>query len=189
MDYHAVPAFLAELRQHEDSAARALEFLILCASRSGEVLGARWNEVDLVNAVWTVPASRMKARREHRVPLAPAAVALLATLPREAEHVFIGMKAGCGLSHMAMRRVMERLQRLEAIHGFRASFRSWSAAETNFPREVCEHALAHVVGSQTERAYERGDSFAKRRALMAAWARYCTAPPVAQTGAVVPIRR
>ena len=131
----------------------------------------------------------MKARREHRVPLAPAAVALLATLPREAEHVFIGMKAGCGLSHMAMRRVMERLQRLEAILGFRASFRSWSAAETNFPREVCEHALAHVVGSQTERAYERGDSFAKRRALMAAWARYCTAPPVAQTGAVVPIRR
>ena len=191
MDYRAVPAFLAELRECDHSVAgQALEFTILTAGRAGEVLGARRGEIDLGEATWTIPGSRMKSRREHRVPLSGRAIDLLRELPREDrnDHVFVGSQAGRGMSKMSMRRVMQRLQHRESVHGFRAAFRSWAAAETNFPREVCERALAHVVGSQTERAYERGDSFAKRRKLMEAWSRFVSSP--ARSGAdIVPIRQ
>jgi integrase len=191
MDYRKVPSFMAALREREDSiAGRALEFLILTASRSGEVLGAKWDEIDLADATWTVPAHRMKAKREHRVPLSPAAVDLLRALPREDRNafVFIGRRPGTGMAGTVMARLMQRMGcEGITIHGFRSSFRTWSAAETNFPREVCERALAHIIGSQTERAYERGDAFSKRRKLMDAWSRFvCT--PAAHTGAdVVPI--
>jgi integrase len=191
MNYRAVPAFLAELRECDHSVAgQALEFTILTAGRAGEVLGARRGEIDLDEATWTIPGPRMKSRREHRVPLSGRAVDLLRELPREDrnDHVFVGSQAGRSMSKMSMRRVMQRLQHPESVHGFRAAFRSWAAAETNFPREVCERALAHVVGSQTERAYERGDSFAKRRKLMEAWSRFVSSP-ARSVADIVPIRQ
>jgi integrase len=192
LPYAALPSFTSNLRERDNEgiAPLALQFLILTASRTNEVLGARWDEIDFATATWTIPASRMKARREHRVPLSPAAVELLRKLPRENGNpfVFIGPTAGRGLGGMVLARFMKkRMGHTETVHGFRASFRTWSAAETAFPREVCERALAHVVGDQSEQAYERGDSFNKRRKLMDAWAKYCATPAVAKIGNVVGI--
>jgi integrase len=192
IDHRELPALMAELRGDKSIAARALELLVLTAARTGEIIGARWDEINLDDAIWAVPPGRMKARREHRIPLSPAAVSLLRKLPREPgsnPHVFVGPMAGRGLGRHALARVMKRFGRSQTVHGHRATFRSWSAAETNFPREVCERALAHVTGSQTERAYERGDLFTKRRKLMEAWARFCTSPVRAKAkgDVVVPI--
>lgn len=131
----------------------------------------RWSEVD--DALWTVPASRMKAAREHRVPLSDAAAGLLAQLPRTSDFVFPG-KPGCGLSNGAMLAVLRRMDRRDVTpHGFRSCFRDWAAEQTNHPRDVCEAALAHVVKNKTEQAYRRGDLLEKRRALMRDWAAYC----------------
>jgi integrase len=191
LPYLELPAFMAALRQRDGVAARALEFLILTAARTGEVTGALWSEVDLDAKVWTVPAGRMKGGREHRVPLSGSAGALLLALYREDgnPHVFIGSAAGSGLSSQGMTQVLKRMNRTDiSVHGFRSSFRDWAAEQTNFPREVPELALAHAVGDKTERAYQRGDLLKKRVALAEAWARYATSPPVARAGNVTPIR-
>lgn len=183
MPYVQVPAFISSLRERDAMAARALQFAILTASRTGEVIGAKWSEIDLDAKVWTVPAARMKATREHRVPLPEAAVQLLQPLSRNraGEFVFPGQATGSGLSNLAMDMLLRRMKVENAtVHGFRSSFRDWAGNETSFPREVAEAALAHVVGDATERAYRRGDALEKRRALMEAWADYCGSINVAQ---------
>ena len=176
MPYSDVPDFMARLRPLNTMAAKALEFAILTAARSGEVYGARWPEIDLMAKVWTVPASRMKAAREHRVPLSDSALAVLRELAtaKVGEFVFTGRKQGKPLSHVAMAKVIARLDVENATpHGFRSAFRDWAGNETHFAREVAEAALAHVVGDKAEQAYRRGDALEKRRDMMAAWANYC----------------
>ncbi|MEP0322773.1 MULTISPECIES: integrase arm-type DNA-binding domain-containing protein [Hyphomicrobiales] len=173
MPYADVPAFLDRLRAAEGVSPLALEFLILAAARSGEVLGARWEEVDREAQVWTVPADRMKGGREHRVPLTDRMVNILDAVEpiRTGDYVFPGQKPGRPLSVMALEMVLRRMKIEDAtVHGFRSSFRDWAAEETSFPREVAEAALAHVVGDATERAYRRGDALEQRRRLMNAWA-------------------
>jgi integrase len=163
------------LRELNAMAARSLEFLILTAARTGEVREAKWSEIDLQKAVWTVPANRMKNAREHRVPLTPAAMATLAPLheARISDYVFPGQRSGKPLSQMAMDMLMRRMKAGDyTVHGFRSAFRDWAGEETQFPREVAEAALAHTVGDATERAYRRGDALEKRRALMQAWAAF-----------------
>jgi integrase len=153
-------------------AARALEFLTLTAARSGEVRGAQWNEIDLTKKIWVVPAERMKAKREHRVPLSKQAIALLKALPTKntGALIFPSTKATSKLSDTALTAVMRRME-IEAVpHGLRSSFRDWVGEETEFPREVAEMALAHTVGNAVEAAYRRGDLFEKRRLMMQDWA-------------------
>jgi integrase len=174
MDYGEVPAFIADLRQRPATAARALEFTILTAARSGETYGAVWSEIDLKSKVWTVPAVRMKAAREHRVPLTLHMVAILeemATLGTDG-YVFPGKRKGKPLSNLAMTMLMRRMKIYVTVHGFRSSFRDWCGEVSTFPREVAEAALAHVIGDETERAYRRGDALEKRRKLMNAWANF-----------------
>lgn len=174
MPFEDVPDFFGKLKAAPGLSARALELTILTAARTSEVLQARWSEFDLPEATWTVPAYRMKAGREHRVPLSPTAVTLLKSLPSVAEHVFPGQAEGKSLSNMAMEMCLRRMgQDQNTVHGFRSSFRDWVGEATDFPRDVAEMALAHQVGSAVERAYRRGDSFAKRRDLMNAWAKFC----------------
>jgi integrase len=194
LPYAAVPAFVEALRQREGMAARALEFAIFTAARTGEVIGAKWDELDLNAAVWKIPAGRMKGGREHTVPLSKCAIELLRALPSEDgnDHVFIGPAQGAGLSNMAMTAVLRRMGRGDVtVHGFRSSFRDWAAECTNYPNHVVEMALAHAVGDRVEAAYRRGDLLNKRKQLAEAWARYCSSPPVAQeAGAkVVPMGR
>jgi integrase len=185
LPYAELPAFLTELRTQEGTAARGLEFLILCAGRTGEVIGARWNEIDLLDKTWTVPAARMKAGKEHRVPLAPRALPILDEMQKArltdddgASYVFGGAKRGKPLSNMSMLMLLRRMGRGDlTAHGFRSTFRTWAAERTNFPREVIEAALAHTVGNKVEAAYQRGDVFEKRRRLMDAWASYCATAP------------
>lgn len=180
--------FMRELRQREGMAARALEFAILTAARSGEVRGATWQEIDLQQRVWTVPADRIKAGKEHRVPLSDAAVAVLEALPRFAGTDLIFPAAQGGqLSDMSISAVTRRMAVDAVPHGFRSTFRTWAAENTNYPREVAEQALAHAIPNPVERAYRRGDLFAKRARLMDEWARYCATAPNA--GEVVAIRR
>ena len=193
MDYRAVPAFLAELRQREQGvAARALEFLITTAARTGEVTGAVWDEIDLGAKTWAIPADRMKARREHRIPLSATALDLLRALPRENgnSHVFIGLRAGAGLSKMALSTVMERMGQagLTTVHGFRSSFSTWCHERTSHSAHTIEISLAHNVGTEVERAYRRTDMIAKRRQLMEQWSRYCTSPPAKIAGEIVTLR-
>jgi integrase len=176
MPYAKVPTFLAKVRQRDAVAALAIEFTLLTAARSGEVLGALWTEVDLDEKVWTIPAARMKAGRLHRVPLSPAAVAILRKVKKIAngDHVFPGRKPGRPLSNMSMEMILRRMKVTDAtMHGFRSSFRDWVGNETEFQRELAEAALAHVVGDAVEQAYRRGDALEKRRNMMNAWARYC----------------
>ncbi len=173
MPFPEVPAFIAQLKEREAVAALALEFCILTAARSGEVLGAQWNEVDVEGKIWTVPATRMKAGREHRVPLSEEALKILTRMKevRTGDYVFPGQRKGRPLSVMAMEMVLRRMKVDNAtVHGFRSSFRDWAGESTSFPREVAEAALAHVIGDQTERAYRRSDALEKRRKLMTAWA-------------------
>src|SRR5712691_3522391 len=176
LPYNEIADFIAALRNQEGVAPRALEFLILTAARTGEVISAPWDEVDLDGKLWVVAAARMKAGREHRVPLAAAAMAVLEQMKeiRESEFVFAGGKQGKPLSNMAMLAVLKRMGRGElTAHGFRSTFRDWAAECTNFPREVVEIALAHTIENKVEAAYRRGDLFQKRRQLMEAWARFC----------------
>jgi integrase len=174
MPFDEVPAFMAALREREGIAPRALEFVILTAARSGEVFGARWDEFDLEARVWTVPAVRMKAGREHRVPLSERAVKILLDMQqrRLSNLVFPGVKAGRPLSVMAFEMVLRRMKVDVTVHGFRSAFRDWAGERTHFPREVAEAALAHLVGDAVERAYRRGDALEKRRKLMDAWAEF-----------------
>lgn len=177
MPYEGVSAFLGDLRAREATAAAALEFCILTAARSGEVLGALWSEIDLGKRLWTVPAGRMKAGREHRVPLSGRTVAILERMAKvqTSDFVFPGQKAKKPLSNMALEMMLRRMKIEDAtVHGFRSSFRDWAGNESSFPREVVETAMAHVIGDKAEQAYRRGDALDKRRKLMEAWASYCT---------------
>ena len=194
-DHHAalpvseLGAFMRALRNQEGMGARALEFAILTAARSGEVRGATWEEIERNAAVWKVPASRMKAGKEHRVPLSPAALALLRAVPRMAgtDLVFPAPRGGL-LSDMTLTAVLRRMGVAAVPHGFRSSFRDWCSERTNYPREVAEMALAHSIGDKVEAAYRRGDLFDKRRKLMTEWAAFC-AKPEPKRGDVVSIRR
>jgi len=172
-----VPDFIADLRNREGIAAKALEFLVLTAARSGEIRGAMWSEIDLTSLTWTIPPDRMKSSREHRVPLSGPTVDLLQSLPRleGEEHVFPSVRGGL-LSDMALSAVLRRMDVDAVPHGFRSSFRDWCAETTNYPREVAEMALAHAIPSGVEAAHRRGDLFKKRRQLMTAWGTYCTSP-------------
>jgi integrase len=188
LPYAELGEFMTALRATTGTSARALEFAILTAARSGEVTGARWEEIDLAQATWTILAARMKAGREHRVPLSPRAMELLRALPREQDNpfVFIGAVRGRGITNTAMLLLLRRLGRNESVHGFRSAFRDWAAECTSFPNHVVEQALAHTIGNAVEAAYRRGDLFAKRRKLMEAWAVYCDRAPA---GDVVPLRQ
>lgn len=170
-----LPDFIPRLRQRNGTGARALEFAILTAGRSGEVRGATWNEIDLEARVWTVPAERMKTKKEHRVPLSDAAMRLLNSLPRMegTDLVFPSPRANKPLSDNTLTKVLEDMEVPVTAHGYRSTFRDWCAEHTEFPREVAEMALAHTIGNAVEAAYRRGDLFEKRRALMGAWAEYC----------------
>jgi integrase len=193
LSYAALPAFLAGLREREAVAARGLEFLILTAARTGEVIGARWNEIDLLDKTWTVPATRMKAGREHRAPLTPRALAILGDM-QSARHsddayVFPGPRAGKPLSNMAFLMLLRRMELGDlTVHGFRATFKTWASERTSFQNEIVEAALAHVIGDKVEQAYRRGDMFEKRRRLMQQWATFCTAPSRNQTSNVTLLR-
>lgn len=185
-----LPEFLTALRQREGIAPLALEFTILTAARTGEVIGARWDEFDLDAKLWTIPAARMKAGKEHRVPLSDRAFEVLRVLPREAGNsfVFIGPKKGTAISNMAMAKVMERMERTDiTVHGFRSTFRDWAAERTAYPNHVVEMALAHTIADKVEAAYRRGDLFDKRRRLMVEWAKFCATEPTS-AAEVVPIR-
>ena len=189
LPYVEIAGFMAALRQQAGIAARALEFAILTAARTGEVIGARWEEINLAERLWTIPAERMKAGKEHRVPLSAPALAILENLAkvREGEFVFPGGRHGRAISNMAMLMTLRRMKRDDlTAHGFRSSFRDWAAERTTFPAEVAEMALAHTVSDKVEAAYRRGDLFQKRRQLAEAWAKFCAAAPAA--GQVVPIR-
>jgi integrase len=191
LPFKDVPGFVGELCAHGGVAAAALQFAILTASRAQEALEARWGEFDLDAAIWTVPAARMKMRREHRVPLAPEAVALLRELPREGDgpFVFIGAVRERPVSYTAVKNLLRQLRPGITLHGFRSSFRDWAGERTAFPHDVCEAALAHIRGDKAVQAYARGDLLDRRRQLMAAWARYCNEPMKAgDVGAVLPLR-
>jgi integrase len=192
LDYRELPAFMAELRRREGVAALALEFAILTAARSGEVRGATWDEIDLGEKLWVIPAEGMKGGREHRVPLSERAIAILSEIAPSAKgngttFVFPGSNIGKPLGGTTLAAVLRRMEKSElTVHGFRSSFRDWVGDETEFPREVSEAALAHVVGDSAEQAYRRSDGLEKRRRLMDAWADYCEGK---QPGKVVKLHR
>ena len=195
LPWRETAAFMGDLRSREAMAARALEFAILTACRTGEVLGARWAEVDLTQAVWTIPAERMKAGREHRVPLSATAQALIADLaklrpaidPHGMAFVFPGARGGQPLSQMAMLMLLRRMSRPDlTAHGFRSTFRDWCAEATEYPHEMAEIALAHTVGDKVEAAYRRGDMIEKRRRMMDNWAVFCSRP-VLPEAVVIPM--
>lgn len=173
MPHTQVPAFMGELAKAKGLAASALELLIHTAARTSEVLNATWAEFDLEQKIWTIPGDRMKAGKEHRVPLTDQALAALSTLPRRGDFPFAGSRKDKPLSNMAMAMVLRRMG-LEhfTVHGFRSSFRDWAADVAQAPREIAEQALAHLVGSDVERAYRRGDALEQRRALMDRWSGY-----------------
>lgn len=185
LPYANISKFYAALRDQSGAAAAALEFTILTAARTGETIGMRFPEIDWTEKVWTIPAERMKAKRPHRVPLADRAMTILQTMKdaRVSDFVFPGGKAGRPLSNMAMAKLVDRMGdwlddkgQPITVHGFRSTFRDWTAHETAFPREIAELALAHVIADETEQAYQRGDLLNKRRLLMASWAQFCSEP-------------
>jgi integrase len=176
LPYAEMPAFMAKLRKDESISARALEFCVLVAARTGEVLASRWDEIDLASKVWTLPATRMKAGREHRVPLSKRACEILEIIKqqRSGEFIFPSPRGSRPLSHIAMAKVLARLDvQGVTVHGFRSAFRDWAGNETSYPRELAEAALAHVIGDQAEQAYRRSDALEKRRLLMESWSSWC----------------
>ena len=176
LPYAVMPAFMADLRKRDGVAAKALEFAILTAARSGEVRGMTWIEVDLAAKLWTVPAGRMKASEIHEVPLSEPALSVLQSVREKglaADDVVFPGSSGSSLSDMTLSAVLERMGRDVTVHGFRSTFRDWAGDTTAYPRDVVEMALAHSVGSAMERAYRRGRALNKRRELMTAWASYC----------------
>lgn len=185
LPWQLIDKFMSALKLREGISARAVEFAILTACRSGEVRGAQWVEFDMAGKIWTIPAERMKSKREHQVPLSEAALALLDSLTKSGNMVFPGTK-NQPLSDMSLTAVIRRMNGYGksvwvdaygagvTVHGFRSTFRMWAAETTNYPREVAEHALAHQLPDAVERAYQRGTQFAKRAALMAEWSSYCS---------------
>lgn len=190
MPIDAVPALMRHLRDMTFLSAKALELTILCATRTGETIGAKWDEFDLAGGVWIIPAERMKASREHRVALSKRAVALLKALPRAKGEAFVfpGTRAGRPISNMAMLMMLRDLPGAGdvTVHGFRSTFRDWAGERTNFPREIIEQALAHRLKDKAEAAYARGDLLEKRRLLMKAWSAFCEQQPIG-SGEVVPM--
>lgn len=180
LPYRDAGAFLAEVRQLPGVAPRALEFTILTAARTGETIGATWDEIDLDSKVWTVPAGRMKAKREHRIPLSTRAVAILEEIKKQNSGTFIfpGWSGDKGLSNMAMLKALKDMGRTDlTVHGFRSTFRDWCAEATQYPREIAEAALAHTLTNKAEAAYFRSDLFEKRRSMMQDWCNYVSARP------------
>jgi integrase len=177
LPYNDIGSFLAKLREQPGTSPKAVELIILTAVRTNEAFLAKWDEFDLSHHVWTIPGERMKSKREHRVPLSKEATSLLRSLKQLTGgegHVFPGAKEGQPMSNMAGLQLLKRMRRQDiTVHGFRSTFRDWAAEQTNFPREVAEAALAHVLKDKTEAAYQRGDLFQKRAKLMQAWADYC----------------
>lgn len=174
LPYKDIPAFMSDLRQRDSISARALEFTILTAARTGEVVGAKWDEIDDNNKVWTVPADRMKAGVEHQVPLSDRALAILKDIPRDGDFIFVGMKPSEGLSNMSMLALLKRMDRSDlTTHGFRSTFRDWAAETTEFPNELVEMALAHAIRNKAEAAYRRGNLLERRRVLMDGWSDFC----------------
>ena len=173
----SMPEFMGELRQRDGAAARALEFAILTAARSGEARGATWNEIDKKAKVWTIPAERMKAGKEHRVPLTPSAMKIIEAMPKveDSEFIFTAPRGGA-LSDMALTQVMRRMKIDAVPHGFRSTFRDWAGERTHHPREVAEQALAHTLQDKVEAAYRRGDALDKRRVLMGDWETFISKP-------------
>jgi integrase len=192
LPYADLPAFMVELSVRDGISARALEVTIQTAARTGEIIGAKWPEISFDKKLWTVPGARTKSGRQHRVPLNKGALDILRKLPREKDspYVFPGGRAKKPLSNMAMLELLRgmRLNGGLTVHGFRSTFRDWAAEQTNYPREIAEAALAHVVTNKTEAAYLRGDALEKRRRLMDAWAGYCASNGRA-SGEVVAIRK
>jgi integrase len=191
--YAELPAFLVKLREQEGVAARALEFTILTAARTSETIGATHHEIDKKNKLWSVPAERMKAGKDHRVPLSDRALKILDQVSRAGEgredFIFPGGNVGKPLSNMAMLKLLARMGRGDlTVHGFRSTFRDWAAERTNFPNEVVEMALAHAVDDKTEAAYRRGDLLEKRSRLMEAWSAYCDKPGSAENVVVLNAR-
>jgi len=189
LGYDKLPEFMGKLRARESLASLALEFAILTACRSGEVLGARWDEFDPERAEWIIPTARMKSGKPHRAPLSARAVAIIESLAetRDGEFVFPGGKPGKPLSSMAMAMQLRRMKEGGiTVHGFRSAFRDWAAETTSFPHEVCEMALAHVIANKAEAAYRCGDLFDRRRELVEAWASYCEPD---ESGIVVQMRK
>jgi integrase len=178
LPYTQIGEFMHELRAEQGIAARAVEFVILTVARTNEAFNAEWSEIDLDAGLWSVPPARMKSGREHRVPLSAPAIKLLTELRKlGGAYVFPGAKEGKPLSNMAGLMLLERMGYDVTVHGFRSSFRDWAAEQTNYPREIAEAALAHVLKDKTEAAYQRGDLLPKRAKLMAAWAGYCAKLP------------
>ena len=176
LPYNDLPDFMTTLRAQEGTAAHALQFTILTVARTGEVIGAQWNEINLNEKLWIIPAGRMKAGKEHRVPLSGLALVILEKNKPEGEAKggFVFSKRGKPLSNMAMIMTLRRMNRGDlTVHGFRSTFRDWAAERTDFPSELAEMALAHAVGSKVEAAYRRGDLFDRRRLIMAEWAKFC----------------
>jgi integrase len=189
LPYQEISAFMQDLRTHEGIGAAALEFAILTAARSGEVRGATWAEFDLADRKWTIPADRMKAEREHVVPLSDAAIAIVRRMQksRVSDYVFPGAKDAKPLSDMSLTAVMRRMERNDlTAHGFRSTFRDWAAEATAYPAEMAEMALAHAIGNKVEAAYRRGNMFEKRVRMMNDWAKWCAKP--LKSGDVVPLR-
>jgi integrase len=190
MPYGEMPAFIAALLEQQGVAPKAMEFLILCASRTSEVLGAKRSEFDLAAKTWVVPPERMKSRKEHRVALSDRAIEILKSLPREEGDdvpVFLGTSASGGLHKLVLPTLLKTMDIDATVHGMRATFKTWASEQTAFPREIIEQCLAHVVGSEAERAYLRSDVIEKRRKLMDAWAVFVTSPSRVVT--VTPIRK
>jgi len=188
LPYVDLNPFITEVKAQVGIAARALEFTILTAARTNEVIAATSDEFDLNKDLWTIPAQRMKAQRAHRVPLSPRALEIIKEMLKiKGSYVFQGLNEDSHLSNMAMLSLLKRMEKTFTVHGFRSTFRDWAAECTSYPREVCEIALAHSVGDKVEAAYRRGDLFEKRRKLMADWAKYCNAPK--SSGNVIAIKR
>lgn len=191
LPYPQIGAFMRELRASEGTAARGLEFMILTATRTSETLNATWGELDRAAGVWTIPAERMKAGKEHRVPLSARALEILAAVheAKQGEYVFPGAREKRPLSNMAFLMALRRMGRQNlTAHGFRSTFRDWAAEMTAYPHEVAEMALAHAVGDKVEAAYRRGDLFEKRCRIMEDWAAYCERTPE-QSADVIELRR
>jgi integrase len=189
LPYTLAPAFVAQLATLQGIGPKALEFLILTAGRTDEVLSARWSEINLDEALWVIPPERMKEAAEHRVPLVDRAIEILRALPREGDLVFIGSKPGRPMGKMTFLKIIKAMGYDDiTTHGFRSCFRDFAGDMTSFPREVAEAALAHKIGDASEQAYRRGDALAKRRRLMEAWGAYCATPQRA-AGTVTPIGR
>jgi integrase len=192
LPYTDIPAFMLALRQRDSISAKALEFTILTAARTGETIGATWDEIDLKHRIWTIPANRMKAGKEHKVPLTERVLDILKQLPRTTDnpHLFAGSKQGEGLTNMTMNKGLQRMRWGTdiTVHGFRSTFMDWAHDRSTFNKVVIDMALAHAVGDKVEAAYRRGDLFNKRKQLMQAWANYCSSTPVATTDNVVTMR-